>query len=208
METRKQAILAALDSFVAQRSGMDPNNYGDVASYRSEQRSITRDLHDYRALRAAVGYRDSITADMLLAASRDAFSGRLTISQCTHGSTALTQCGANRKHVWCGDCDPAPSAQCHWCNGRGYSPARHGATVIEYCTGQYFPTEYRKAACAVLARTLWYWTREHAMPAPIAKSGDHTYYPMVPGKLLSAGDWLRANFVREFGRGIASRYFN
>lgn len=176
MEPRKQAILAALDSFVAQRSGMDPNNYGDVASYRSEQRSVTRDLHDYRALRRAVGYRDSLTDDMLLAAA----AYRLTLTESRMQNTDYY----------------------------GLNDAAGAVYRVKYCTGQYFPTEYRKAACGVLARALWDWTREHAMPAPIAKSGDHTYYPMVPGKLLSAGDWLRANFVREFGRGIASRYFN
>ena len=33
--------------------------------------------------------------------------------------------------------------------------------TIEYCTGQYFPTEYRKAICAVLARVLWqYWASD------------------------------------------------
>ena len=32
---------------------------------------------------------------------------------------------------------------------------------IEYCTGQYFPTEYRKAICAVLSRVLWnYWASD------------------------------------------------
>ena len=25
---------------------------------------------------------------------------------------------------WCERCDPAPSALCHWCHGRGYSHAR------------------------------------------------------------------------------------
>jgi len=29
---------------------------------------------------------------------------------------------------------------------------------FDYCTGQYFPTEYRNAACQLLARALWaYW---------------------------------------------------
>ena len=29
---------------------------------------------------------------------------------------------------------------------------------LDYCTGQYFPTEYRNAACQLLARALWaYW---------------------------------------------------
>lgn len=31
-------------------------------------------------------------------------------------------CG-NCGNSWCGKCDPAPSALCHWCNGRGHSTA-------------------------------------------------------------------------------------
>ena len=31
-------------------------------------------------------------------------------------------CG-NCGRSWCEHCDPAPSALCHWCNGRGYSIA-------------------------------------------------------------------------------------
>lgn len=30
----------------------------------------------------------------------------------------------------------------------------------------------------------------------------------TPHGYISGGDWLRAYFVREFGRGIASRFFN
>lgn len=64
MELRKQAILTALDAFVRQRAGLEFGNYGDVRSYRAEQRSITRDLHHYRELAAYVAMRESITADM------------------------------------------------------------------------------------------------------------------------------------------------
>lgn len=36
--------------------------------------------------------------------------------------------------------------------------APKGRLALDYCTGQYFPTEYRKAACAVLRSALWtYW---------------------------------------------------
>lgn len=61
-----------------------------------------------------------------------------------------------------------------------------GGVRLEYCTGQYFPTEYRRAVCAVLASALWDWARPD--------------YP--------TGDKLRAFFRREFGRGIASRWFD
>jgi len=203
MESRKQAILTALDAFVNQRSGMDFRNYGDVKSYRAEQRGITRDLHDYRELRAAVVWREGITAEMLLYASRSAFSGRLTLD----------------------------------------TRSDDGAWRVDYCTGQYFPTEYRKAACAVLASALWAYTREHSMAAPLqhrvlnygadespsAWGGIHTAceererrggekvcyiedrYSLLgrsSKRMGSAGDWLRAYFRREFGRGIAARWFH
>lgn len=67
-----------------------------------------------------------------------------------------------------------------------------GAVAIDYCTGQYFPTEYRKAACAVLSQAIWAWHRDQCMPADTAKPGDY----------------LRASFKREFGRGMAARWFN
>jgi hypothetical protein len=66
------------------------------------------------------------------------------------------------------------------------------AVSIDYCTGQYWPTEYRKAACAVLSQAIWAWHRDQCMPADTAKPGDY----------------LRASLKREFGRGMASRWFN
>lgn len=87
-----------------------------------------------------------------------------------------------------------------------------GRVALDYCTGQYYPTEYRKAACAVLASALWDYTREHAMPAPTyIQHGSASDTPMRTEARydgLSAGDWLRRYFRREFGRTIASRYFN
>lgn len=58
--------------------------------------------------------------------------------------------------------------------------------TFEYCTGQYWPTEYRKAACAVLARALWrYWAAD-----------------------ATDADAVRRTARRELGRGLASRWFN
>ena len=61
---------------------------------------------------------------------------------------------------------------------------------IRYCTGQYFPTEYRRAACAVLAQALWDYYREDVQGHP------------------RPGDKLREKFARMFSRRIAKRYFN
>lgn len=179
MLTERELILANLDAFVRQRSGMDYRDYSDAASYRSEQRSITRDLRDYRTLRAAVQWREGIDAAALKEAFR-AFSGRLT-----------------------------------W-NGKR----------LDYCTEQYFPTEYRKAACAVLAAALWDYTRDKAMPEssyvverkPFKTLADAKVYAATFAPVfvaiearhdgLNAGSWLRRYFRREFGRGLAARYFN
>jgi len=59
--------------------------------------------------------------------------------------------------------------------------------TIEYCAGQYFPTEYRAAACAVLAYALWqYW-----------RSCGHQTYEDIQKKARQA-----------LGRGLASRWFS
>lgn len=62
---------------------------------------------------------------------------------------------------------------------------------LEYCTGQYFPTEYRAAACAVLASALWDYHRDD-----------------IPADVENKGDAIRSKFRRIFGRSIAGRWFN
>ena len=61
--------------------------------------------------------------------------------------------------------------------------------TIEYCTGQYWPTEYRAAVCAVLARVIRGYLRD-------GRDGRDT------------GDAIRKAARAEFGRGIVSRWFN
>jgi hypothetical protein len=59
---------------------------------------------------------------------------------------------------------------------------------LDYCTGQYWPTEYRRAVCAVLAGAIWdYWRDGQASQG--------------------VTDRLRQSAVRTFGLGIASRWF-
>ena len=59
---------------------------------------------------------------------------------------------------------------------------------IDYCTGQYWPTEYRRAVASLLASVLWNYWRECS-----------------PG---ADGDKLRKMARDELGRGIAGRYFS
>ena len=72
-------------------------------------------------------------------------------------------------------------------SGRLQIMQRNGGVGVDYCAGQYFPTEYRNAACAVLATALWDYA---------AASGYKT------------GNDIRKWARGEFGRGIASRWFN
>jgi hypothetical protein len=193
----KAIIVAMLDRWIRQRPGMEYANYGDAASYRSELRGITKDGSIAKRLLRYVELADSITAQDIISASARAFSGRLVIAPSVNG----------------------------W--------------KIDYCTGQYWPTEYRRAVCAVLSSAIWNYWRDN-MPAPnafvvkcIAEGGGYveatskrfptaadaeayaatvaaSRSPMVwdlyDGK--TAGEYLRAKAVREFGRGIAARFFD
>lgn len=148
MDTRKETIIACLRKFIAQRPGLEFGNYGDVSAYRSEMRSITKDRHHAETMLASVAWRDSITTDSILEASKHAFSGRLTITE------------------------PTP-----------------GRFVLDYCTGQYWPTEYRRAVCSVLSSALWDYWREC-------------------GGAASTGDAIRKTAAAELSRSIAQRWFN
>ena len=165
----KEKLIEALHAWIRQRPGLEFCNYGELSAYRSEMRSITKDRHHAEALLSYVAARDSITAEMILEASRSAFSGRLTIE-------ALN-------------------------DGEGFS--------INYCTGQYWPTEYRKAVCAVLSSAVWDWLRDNMPPADGVVSVDIGGKPLevASHRGQTPGDYLRAAARRELGRPIASRWF-
>ena len=74
---------------------------------------------------------------------------------------------------------------------------------VDYCTGQYWETEYRGAVASALAYALWDYTRDYCMPDPVKNADGYETY-----NGLSGGEWLRKHFRREFGRGLASRYFS
>jgi hypothetical protein len=68
--------------------------------------------------------------------------------------------------------------------------------VLDYCTGQYFPTEYRKAACRVLASMLWAYWRETTADVPGFASN------------LPVARRIRYEAERTFRRRSVLRYFN
>ncbi len=84
--------------------------------------------------------------------------------------------------------------------------------TVDYCTGQYWCTEYRAAVARYLASLLWDHVRDHCMPPPMAGEGDRMYSMFEPGHksptAVSGGSWLRAHFRKEFGSAIQRRWFN
>ena len=91
-----------------------------------------------------------------------------------------------------------------------------GDVSLNYCTGQYFPTEYRKAVCAVLAQALWdHWREDYAASAKRCRrhrarigNGDGLPFHRDCGECESAGDAIRRNFRRVFGARFARRWFD
>ena len=202
----KTAICDALATFIRSRPGFDPHNYGDAASYRADQRTAARQKNDAETMLAAVRWRDSITGADLIEAAR---GGRLAIE--------LLPAGETIRGVFMPS--PVPGA-----------PPR---VRIDYCTGQYYPTEYRAGVCRALASALWNYARDN-MPAPYmhkvewpdgkteavhvhaaAEARTQGAYVTdlyrIPGgdsKALSAGDYLRRKFRAEFGSALQRRWFD
>ena len=58
---------------------------------------------------------------------------------------------------------------------------------IDYVTGQYWPTEYRRAVCALMSSVIWAWLRENCE--------------------YKTGDDIRKAARRELGNSIARRWF-
>ena len=58
---------------------------------------------------------------------------------------------------------------------------------IDYVTGQYWPTEYRRAVCNLMSSVIWAWLREDCK--------------------CETGDDIRRAARREIGQSIARRWF-
>lgn len=73
-------------------------------------------------------------------------------------------------------------------NGGRLSLTTDGDKVtINYVTGQYWPTEYRRAVCSLMSSVIWHWLRENCE--------------------YKTGDDIRKAARRELGASIARRWF-
>ena len=87
----KNEIINALYTFANKRPQLEYSNYGDFSSYSQESRAITKDLHHARALLRKVEL-SGISAEELLEASKEAFSGRLEITATDDGLAKVSYC--------------------------------------------------------------------------------------------------------------------
>lgn len=154
MSITRDTILDMVEHWIKQRPGLEFDNYGDIAAYRAEQRSIMKDKHQAEILLSAVRWRKGIDVPELRIAFRDAFCGRLSMKE----------------------------------------NIKEGTIILDYCIGQYWPTEYRRAACAVLASALWFYHR-----------WTHSADTNPDGNV---GNELRTYFRKEFGVAMQKRWFD
>ena len=82
-----------------------------------------------------------------------------------------------------------------------------GDTVaIDYCTGQYWCTEYRPAVCQLLSSVIWYWLSAN-IPKPVHMHNSETGEDVQRIDGLRIGDYIRKTARRELGTSIARRWF-
>lgn len=66
---------------------------------------------------------------------------------------------------------------------------------LQYCTGQYFPTEYRPAACRIIRDLIWHSYRDEVEPN-------------TPNPVYKDGHEIRKAIRRRLSRRVAKNYFN
>lgn len=102
-----------------------------------------------------------------------------------------------------------------WRTSCTFSPSTSGRLTWEaerkgwqYVAGQYFPTEFRAAACSLLASALWGYWRENLPKKTTYTHNQETGEDTVRYDGLRACDWIRRQARRELGARIANRWFN
>ena len=75
--------------------------------------------------------------------------------------------------------------------------------TLDYCVGQYWCTEYRRAACGLLSSVIWHWISANASTLDIAKMPQHG----CMAGIVNQGDYIRKTARRELGTSIARRWF-
>jgi hypothetical protein len=171
--TKKQAIIQALYAFAEQRPGLDPRNYishGCDDAGRKIYQAESRSIT--KDLHHARALLRNVEQNSSVTAEylKDAFKSAYK------GRLALTLVNNDKP------------------NEERYT------ALLDYCPGQYWPTEYRKAVCAVVAAALW----DHYRDDLVETFGS---YEKAAEQGKTIGTRLRENFKHLFDRSIAERWF-
>lgn len=214
-DTLKAEIISALRQFVRKRPRLDAEAYrGAFQAYRAEARRVSRDLKDAETLLRQIELSPSITGREMVEASR---GRRLRISETPQGVRVEYVPGQNypteyraavasyaasilrdfvRELVM-----PAPVYTIEWKNERG-----------EWVdTGR----SYNNSPVAEMAEKV---TRQRlqrealtAFETPPPRYGEtmivEKYRAAGLSRAISGGEWLERYFRREYGRGMAARWF-
>lgn len=191
-----QPAIFALVEFAAQNPGLEYGNYGNAQSYRAESRDIGQDWQRFKGALAVAAIEGVTDADVIAEAPH-AFSGRLE-------PVALCQLWAGSDH--CKVVQPEMRAmQGYWIEPKDRPATWIDAKVLSfgwnYCTGQYFPTEYRKAAATLIE----YATRRVRQARPAQRA--ERISTIAELKALNAkngGCWFEPSSMRFFGTRIES----
>lgn len=186
------AVFIVLKAWIKQKPGLDPRNYGYTRegerALRSELRSIAKDRK--RALKALDEAKELTPAQPdLLADAFSAYSGRLQWMPTSVGTLHLNLEGSELKF---GEKTTI-----------GHGTPCVTPSHLTYTTGQYWPTEYRKAAAAVLERYIasWrrWWSQEHPQTFTY-----RTIEDVRAANRMVGGHWFDADTMRFFKTRIES----
>lgn len=196
-ETNNPAI-AQLTAYAAQNPGLDAANYGfdrqGRSAFATEGRTISKAWRDYKAalIEAAA---DGVTDEDVIAEAPRAFSGRFewVLRDQNAAQSKCPECNAKP-----GDLHNAS------CNSGSHRPVGEW----NYCTGQYWPTEYRTAA-RVLIESAMMRVRQNR---PKAQRTPKSIAELEELNRQNGGYWFSRDSMRFFGTRIESgvirgRYF-
>jgi hypothetical protein len=173
-------VFDALEAWIKQRSRLDPRNYGSSrTAYRQETRSISKDRK--RAMAALAIARELQPAKPeILADSFRAFSGRLEWKLLTKQEIDAIK------------------------RDSGYTVTVKHTGHLSYTTGQYFPTEYRKAAASVLETYISGWKQWYATEHPRTYTYE-TMEDVIRANTEIGEHWFEPATMRFFKTRIESR---
>lgn len=179
--TNTQPAIFALVEFAAQNSGIEPRNYYDPANRLAGRRDTY--------LQGVSAYKSecrSITEDWrrfklaLATAADEGVSDLEVIAEAPHAFSGRLEWRCRQHH------DPKTGEY---------------AGRWDYCTGQYFPTEYRKAAATVLEAAI---RRVRRNRAPETRSDIHTIRQLQALNEKNGGCWFEKGAMNFFGTSFES----